>query len=249
MPVVPTSPRVRRRLLRVLVVAIIGAGIAVAALVIPNHSGRTAQHFHAGKPYVVKVQKQIPVGARDRAAIDRLLDRFVADAVARRDPGAAYGLATASLRAGTTRADWKGGSLPVQPLQVRGSTFHGWSPSYSYRNEVNFDLLVHAKPGSKIGAISYTVDVKRVGDRWLVDSFVPTALFAAQGETSRITAGVDYGPSGALGAPAKTGEKSSGWLSVPLLFLVLPGIGLAAMLLIAWRTHRRDERIYRAAST
>ena len=152
MPLVQTSPRVRRRLLRALVVAIIGAGIALAALVIPNHSGRTTQHFHAGKPYIVKVQKQVPVGSRDRAAIDRLLDRFVADAVARRDPGAAYGLATASLRAGTTRADWTGGSLPVQPLQVRGSTFHGWSPSYSYRNEVNFDLLVHAKPGSEIGA-------------------------------------------------------------------------------------------------
>ena len=235
--------------MRVLVVAIVGAGIAVAALVIPNHSGRTTQHLHAGKPYIVKVQKQVPVQAGDRAAIDHLLDRFVVDAVARRDPAAAYALATASLRAGTTRADWKGGTLPVQPLQARGSMFHGWSPSYSYRNEVNFDLLVHAKPGSRIGAISYTVDVKRVGGRWLVDSFVPTALFAAQGETSRITAGVDYGPSGALGAPAKTGEKSSGWLSVPLLFMGLPGIGLAVVLLVAWRRHRRDERIYRAATT
>jgi len=247
MRLVPASPRTRRRLVRFAIVAIVAAGIAIGVLAIPNHSGRVTQRFRPGEVDVVKVEKQVPLQARDRRAINRLLDRFVVAAVARRDPSSAYALATSALRAGTSSAEWRRGSLPVQPLAVRGSRFHGWTPGYVYGNEVNFELLVHARRGEDVGAISYTVDVKRVNGQWRVDSFVPSAMFAAEGKTRQIVAQVDYGPTGALGAPAKERAPSSGWLTVPLLFLALPGIWLAALLLFFWRRHRRAERIYRAA--
>jgi hypothetical protein len=205
------------------------------------------QHFRPGQPDLVKVERQVPVSAADRLAIDRLLDRFVPSAVARRDPDAAWALATSALRAGTTRADWRRGNIPVQPLEVRGSTFHGWKPSYSYRNEANFELLVHARRGADVGAIAYTVDVKRVGGLWLVDEFAPNALFAAEGKKSQIVAGVDYGPSGALGVPPKNDSHSGAWLTVPLVFMVLPGIGLVCLFSVLWLRHRREERIYREA--
>jgi hypothetical protein len=226
----------------------VAAGIAVAALAIPNHSGKIVQHFTPGKPYVVKQRKQVPVRPADRRAIDRLLDRFVVAAVARRDPGAAFALATPALRAGTTRADWRRGSIPVQPLAVRGTAFHGWSPSYSYRDEVNLELLVHARKGESVGAISYTVDVKRVGGRWRVNEFTPDATFAAEGQTSKITAGVDYGPSGQVGAPSKRTTHSSAWLALPFIVFGLPAVAFVGLLLLLWRRHRREERIYRAAS-
>jgi hypothetical protein len=237
----------RRRLVWASAVAIVGTGIAVGVLALPNHSGKVVQHFRAGKPYVVKVQKQVPVRASDRKAIDRVLDRFVVNAVGRRDPAAAFALTTSALRAGTTKADWRRGAIPVQPLKVRDSTFHGWTPSYSFRNEVNFDLLVHARPGADIGAISYTVDVKRQHGKWRVDQFVPAAMFAAEGKTSRIEASVDYGPSGQLGTPTKNSSHSTGWVALPFVVLTLPVAGLVIVLLFFWRRHRREERIMRAA--
>ena len=165
----------------------------------PGRSGHIAQHFTSAPPNLVSVRRQVSVSVADRRAIDRLLDRFVPDAVGRRDPGAAYALATPALRAGSTAADWRRGQLPVQPLPVRDTTFGGWVPSYSFADEVNFDLLVHARRGGAVGAISYTVDVKRVHGHWLVDSFVPAALFAPEGAVRRIISHVDYGP----GATAK----------------------------------------------
>jgi hypothetical protein len=242
----PSSARARRRLVRLGVVAIVGGGIAIGVTVIPNHSGRTVEHLRPGKPDLVAVDRQVPLRAPDRAAINRLLDRFVVTAVARRNPAEAFALATPALRAGTTRTAWNRGDVPVQPLPVRGTRFHGWDPSYSFRNEVNFELLVHARAGSRPSAITYSVDVKRINGRWLVDSFIPNAIFDPPGAKGRVITQLDYGP----GARTVAAEKhvSSVWRNLPLLLLALPVLGLLGLLGYGLHRHRRNKRIYREAA-
>ena len=62
---------------------------------------------------------------------------------------------------------------------------------------MNVDLMLQAgKEEKEVSGIAYTVDLKRIGGRWLVESFFPTAEFrrvpAANG--SRIVAQPDLAP-------------------------------------------------------
>src|SRR5262245_17952481 len=78
----------------------------------------------------------------DRAEINRVVDRFVVLALKRRDPGAAWSLASQNLRAGSTRKDWERGEVPALPYPARGKHFHTWSLAYAQPKLVGIDLLV-----------------------------------------------------------------------------------------------------------
>ncbi len=46
------------------------------------------------------------------------------------------------------------------------------------KNNVNVDLMLQAsKEEKQVSGIAYTVDLKRIRGRWLVESFFPTAEF------------------------------------------------------------------------
>jgi hypothetical protein len=175
----------------------------------------------------------------DRAAIDRTLDVFVPGAVARRHSDRAWPLATPAMRVGGTRAGWARGDLPIPPFPAVGRTFHGWTVDSVRPGVADLVLLLHARRGSSVGAISYDVRMRRIGGRWLVDSFVPAASFASAGSVSSITASPDFAP-GPAGAPtAKTGHISGVW------GLALPGVLLALIVLVPlviFLVHRRRDR-------
>ena len=194
-----SSPRFRRRLTWLGGLVVLAGVGAAALLVIPARSDHIPQRFDSQPAQLVKDERQVSLNARDRRAIDALLDRFVVDAVGRRDPGAAYYMASAAMRASVPRRAWIRGDIPVQPLDVLGTRFHGWRPSWSFRNEVNFELLVHARPGSIPAGITYSVDVKREHGRWLVDSFATSALWSPPGSPNRVITHRDYAPIGASG--------------------------------------------------
>src|SRR3954468_4729206 len=88
--------------------------------------------------------------AADRAAIDRTLDVFVPAAIGREHSERAWTLATASMRRGSTLADWRQGLLPVQPFPVIGSTFHGWTLDRVGRDRADVVLLVHLRKGNDL---------------------------------------------------------------------------------------------------
>ncbi len=236
-----SSARRRRRLLRLGIVAAFAVVVAGVVVLLPNYSGHTAQRFTSEPVQVVKTQRQVPVRPEDRRAIDALLDRFVPAAVDRRDPASAYSLATAALRAGTSRAAWANGDVPVFPLAVADSRFHDWSVEYSFRNEVNLELLVHGRKGSDLGGIAYSVDVKLVNGRWLVDSFVPRQEYAASAPAPatpvRRAAPVAAAPQGP--------HHSRLWFVVPIGVLLVPLLGLATLGVVRWRRNLAAERSYR----
>ena len=148
----------------------------------------------------------------DRAAIDATLDVFVPAAVARRHPERAWNLATAAMHVGGTRAGWARGDLPVAPFPAAGSTFHGWSVDTLRPGVADLVLLLHPRPGVKVGSISYDVGMRKVVGRWLVDSFVPAASFAPAGSISGITAAPDLAAGAAQTPYARSGRIPGIWL-------------------------------------
>jgi hypothetical protein len=177
----------------------------------------------------------------DRQAINRTLDAFVASAVKRQNPAASYDLVTAQLRAGTTRAAWAKGSLPVYPYAARGTTFHDWTIDYMLRNDVAFELMLQPRRGSKLNPIAFNGEVKKIRGRWLVDSFYPTAIFDTQ--HSKVVGPNDFTAQRFANDAGKS-RLSVAWFAVPGALLALIVLVPLAMLLAAWRRGRKATRAY-----
>lgn len=236
------SPRSRRRAVRLAVaVAAVGA-VAALSLAVRHHGHGSAQVVSAPVEAPVE-QKQVRVTAAERAAVDATLDRFVPAAMGRRDPGLAYDLSTPALRQGMTRSQWQHGQIPVFPHAPRGTAFHGWRLNYDFRGDIDLDLLLQPRAGSGGQPISYRIELKRIGGRWLVDSAIPVAVFGPH----RITATPDFGPEAAVGGSGKS-RLSPAWFLLPAaivgLFLAIP----VAIMTRDWRRGRRAMREYRRAS-
>ncbi len=148
----------------------------------------------------------------DRREISRLFDRFVPAAVRRLDPLSASRMVTPDLNAGTSRADWKRGEIPVYPYPAKGRSFHGWTVRYIVGRQVGIELFLHPRRGSNVGPIAFNVVVKHVGKRWLVDSFLPAAVYTPPKKGNRISAPVDLSP-GPPGGRAPNSSARSGLCS------------------------------------
>ncbi len=240
-----SSARVRRRFARALLaVALVGAGFATI-VALPAKRPSRGDAFRPGAPQVVRTPPTVPLASAKRRAINALLDTFVPAAVERRDPVLALSLVTAAFRRGQTRADWARGDLPVHPFDARGDRFHGWRLDYSYPNEISVDLLLQPAAKEKLGAIAFTAVFKRTHGHWLIDSFVPAAIFAPEHQAPRILAQPDFAPSMTTVGSARLDAR---WLLVPaavlaLIVIVPVGIGVAHL-----RRSRRALRRYRASA-
>ena len=85
--------------------------------------------------------------------------------------------------------------------------------------------------------------MRKVGGHWLVDSFVPAALFAAPGKRSSIQAQPDLAPGAAAPSFSKKGRIGENWvLIVPA---ILAGLIVFVPLLILVLHRRRDRRAVR----
>src|SRR4030095_7719134 len=70
-------------------------------------------------------------------------------------------------------------TFPVQPFPVRhGQSFHGWTVNFAYQNQINLDLLVMPDLKKETHPLALTIDMRKVGKHWLVDSVFPVAVFA-----------------------------------------------------------------------
>lgn len=245
-PALQTSPRARRRALKTAVV--LGGIAAVAALTqllpggkaLPEPAAPAGSASVAPQPAPVP-RREVPLAPAERRAIDLALDRFVPAAVGRADPGLAYELVTPALRAGSTRAEWATGTIPVQPLPVRGDRFHHWTLSYSYPNHVGLELLLKPTRAADIGGIAFAVDLKRQRGRWLVDSFIPAAVFAGAGKPPMISAVPDFGPTAGASAPGSR-RLDPVWILLPASLLVLSLVVLLAYAVATWLRGRRALR-------
>lgn len=184
----------------------------------------------------------------DLKAIRTVLSAWVPDVIGRRDPLAAYNLATDALRSTTTRAQWRKGDLPVTPYPANPKSF-GIKPILVTPDDVIFDLMLQPRKGSGAGVAVYTTEVQLVNGHWLVASMYPTAQFASPGDQRSITAAPDLGPH-------KQGVHQrqvlgSGWMLGLVGVILVPLVAVPIALLVMWRRGRApaidDETRARAA--
>jgi hypothetical protein len=219
MPLLPSSPRARRRLAWTGGLSLAAAGLVALIVALPKGSNPQTTAVAGGGRIVTTTREEVPLAAADRKAINATLTAFVKTAVVRKHVAASYELATPALRSGHTRAEWATGKIPVFPYAARSESYGGWRLKYSYPGDVGFDLLLHPRAGSELGPVSFAVEMKRLHGRWLVDSFAPTAVFSPAGARPSITAAPDFGPQQVGGSSESRFNRL--WLIVPAALLGL----------------------------
>jgi hypothetical protein len=189
------------------------------------------------------------LGKAERHQINRLLDTFVVDALGRRDPAAAWELASPSFRSGTSRADWRRGDLPVMPYRAAGRTFHHWTLAYDEGDEVGVDLILRPARKEKMGPIAFAVDLKRIRGDWRVDLVMPSATFARDDQPPAMFSVRDLAPAPANG-PTSTARPrvGAGFAALPLVFLGAAVVPLLAFGIVTMVRHRRAARRFELGS-
>ncbi len=191
----------------------------------------------------------------DRAAISTLVDRFVKDVVLRRNLAEGWELAGPDLRGGTTRKAWLSGKgVTVEAFPARGDDFrHSWTGSLVSPTHGELSVIMHPKPGTNYDETAATVDVRKIGGRWVVDLFYSTAVFrtskAHHGscglQNCAVSGPNDFGPGGG-GSPL---GNSNARIGSQWLWIVLAAVGalvVAVPLGIFVRVKRRDRRAWAA---
>jgi hypothetical protein len=237
------SPRARRRLVWLAALAAAG-GIAVLVIaLLPGTKGGFNTPRSGGPVQVVRQQRQVPISPQERREINALLDAFVPAAVARRNPGAAYDLVTQTLRAVAPRSQWQTGQIPVSPYDPGGTEFHGWTAITSYPGDVTLDLTLQPRKPTD-GPAAFTVYLKRVRGRWLVDEFYRRAGYGPAASTPRPKTATVAAPT--HHASGSKGRLGAIWFLVPLGLLALIVIVPLVVFGKGWLDDKRVARRYRA---
>ena len=183
-----------------------------------------------------------PLTAADRQQINAAVDTFVNHAVRRTGIAASYGVVTPAMRGGMTVKQWSRGSLPVYPYPARGR-HHPWTIQYRSGNELGLELILQPPRKSALGQLLFTLTLKRLGGRWLIDDFQPAATFAPEGSAPKVTAQRDFMPAGQSEDAAGSGKPHQ--ISVAYVFIPFAAIGLILLALAGWivTSMVRDRRM------
>lgn len=236
-----SSPRFRRRALWTLAVVATAAGLAGVGLGTKNTGDFPKQRLVDEPAQVVSVPELAHLSRAETAQLLGMSTLFVRTAVAHRRLRGAYDLVGPELRGGMSRAEWATGDNPVVPFPAVGIA--SWSVAYSYRDDVALDLALVARPGSDTIGKTFRIELTRKPSRgWRVVSWVPYGLSGA-GNVRSIARRE-------AAAPAKPSTTTLGtwWLAFPASLLSLVFVLPAAIWLRSWRTGRKADRAYRAAS-
>ena len=177
-----SSPRRRKRLGYLgVALALLGTAVVVG-VTYPDTAHHLPQRYQAGPPQLVVTPRHAPFSAEDRRRAQAALQVFVDHAVARHDPAVAYDFVTPAMRRGSARKEWAAGNVPVYPYPAaRQHVQIAWVWA-SYRNEVDFDVVLLPRKGAHVGTMAAGVDMKATGAganrRWRVDSFTPRQFYA-----------------------------------------------------------------------
>ena len=225
-------------------VGVVGLAVWGLSLLLPAPGKVDPRPLEQGTPQFAGQEHEVPLRAADRRAINRTLNAFVPAAVERKDPLAAYRLATAQLQHSATRSQWRKGDIPVYPYPA--SKRRDWTLNFSLPGHVSLDLFIQPQHGADVGPIAFTVELRRGAHRrWLVDSFFPTAMFPKVEDGGQPLAQPDLSPGNVKGT-SQTGDAR-----ISPAFLLIPFALLGVMLLIpvfmfvrGKLREERAERIY-----
>ena len=172
----PQSPRKRRRLLRL---AIVAAALAVVGILLAffRNTGTSTETPLSNTPAtVVRPPKEVPATGAERRAAERSLDVFVHSAILRSHLAASWPLASPKMLVDTTRAQWLRGELPVPPYPRADFKTASWRLVGSYPRLLDYDVLVLPKRAKGEQRV-YSCELREYGRRWLVDYCYPRTSF------------------------------------------------------------------------
>ena len=227
----------------------IGAAFAVVVaivaviLLVPESNAPTTEDLGGVTQIEVEPEPvEVAVTASERRAVNTTLHAFIATAVTRDDPAASWTLVTPRMREGITRKEWNSGDLPVVPYPVEIPEQLDWTVVTSYPGDLTVDLVLQPKRGSKRGAASFFVEMKRNREgRWLVDSMYAEDVFGGGGSAAGRTK-----TTAAAGEPEyPRGRLSPAWIAVPAALLALVVLVPLGYALFSWRRQRAIDRRYR----
>lgn len=240
-----SSPRRRRRTLKVGLVLAVAALAAIAAVFFSNtgHSNeapftKERVQLVAPTPKTVKLSK---TDARDALVVAA---EFVSTAVLRNHTERSYDLSDRAFHQGLTRDQWKTGAIPVAPYSEDDLDVVKWRLDYSYENRVGLKVYLQPKPTAKVGGLAYNVELHQVGPpkhrHWLVDYWTPAGQ---QGPAPSKAAA-----SGTFTPPAQTKAALGAiWLLLPIGFILALILCVPIVLAVrGWRRRVRADRAYDA---
>jgi hypothetical protein len=231
----PSSPRKRRRLLRLSLALVALAAAAGAYLLLPDPPHPPPEHFSNEAAQLYDPSTVTTTLSRaDRLGIDRTLASFVRDAMGRHDLVSTYRLSAPALRAGETLAQWKAGRIPVYPYDARPGSSKGWDLQFREGNHAAVEVFLYPSRRETTGPITVAIDLRKLRGRWLVEGLAPTAVFSKPGQRARVVANTDLFRGDASNGEARLDAK---WLAAPIAAI------LALMLTTVVVVYlRRDKR-------
>ena len=240
-----SSPRRRRRTLKVGIVLAVAALAVIAGVFFSNTGHSNETPFTKGKVQLVAPNPQsVKLSKGDAREALVVAAQFVATAVLRNHTERSYDLSDAAFHQGLTRAQWKTGDIPVAPFSKDDLDVVKWKFDYSYKDRVGLEVYLQPKPTAKVGGLAYNVELHHVGPpqhrRWLVDYWTPAGQ---QGPAPSKAAA-----SGPFGTPAQTKAGLGAiWLVLPIGLILALILSVPIVLGIrGWRRRVRADRAYNA---
>jgi hypothetical protein len=248
MGLLPSSPRRRRRLLTVgglvLAAAIVGGIFLLLPSTHPPNPEPTGNEGAA--QLATKTSRH--VSAADRRLIDKAFDNFIPNALNRKNPEVSWAWAGPELRAGATFAQWRRGTMPVPQYPARSGAYHGWGVLDATKSTVDYNLMVHPRPGTEQSSWVFQGELVKSKGRWLVNTIYTTAIMAKPNHGFREVGPADFAaPNASHDTPSDKPALSRTWLTsligvlVGVLVLIPLGLGIGVYV-----RKRRWQRTVRA---
>lgn len=240
------SPRWRKRLAWLGAAALI-VGAALIVSVRYSNSGRQEPEEAAvgttQQAQVYHEPKHIRLTRAQRARVLATAANFVTHAVARQAVGQAYDVTHPMLRQGMSRAEWRGGTIPVEPYPVDEAR---WKLVYAYEDAIGLQVLLFPTPKSGLRPAVFDMELAPSGRRFLVSSWAPTGMAGGGTPAGPAAAGVGgtRDLAATLDGPARLDQR---WLLAPIVLFSLVPILLIAFFVRGWLRGRRAAAAYATA--
>jgi hypothetical protein len=168
-----SSPRFQRKLLWAGgVVLAVGAVVVVATFV---WTSPKAKPVAKGNGRVVRPTKDVTV--KFDPAAQKVGERFIETAVARKNLAASWQLVAPDLKSDFTLRRWESGNIPVVPYPADTSRKAPVKIEYSYKDRVLLLILLEPKRGDKTKPQLFHLGLHAFGTgkarHWLVDYWAP----------------------------------------------------------------------------
>lgn len=236
------SPRWRKRLAWLGAAGVIVIGAVGVSVLYPSN-GPPEEDATVGAPQQAQVYhepKHIRLTRIQRAKVLATAANFVSHAVARKGVELSYDLTHPVLRQGMSRAEWRSGTIPVEPFPVDEAR---WKLVYTDQDAIGLQVLLFPPAKSGLRPSVFDMELSPVGERFLVSSWAPAGMAGGGTPSGPATAGVGgtRDLAATMDGPARLDQR---WLLAPIVLFSLVPLLLIAFFVRGWLRGRRAAAAY-----